>query len=76
VSLGALHQANALTLFTAVVGLLHTLRIPTGVGAGRGGLGAGLAGVAVAASVATGSAATKWSVARPARARVVAAARK
>ena len=28
VSLGSLHQANALTLFTAVVGLLHTLRVP------------------------------------------------
>lgn len=38
VSLGALHQANALNLFTAVIGLMHTLRVPKvgGVGALRG----------------------------------------
>ena len=28
VSLGSLHQANALNLFTAVVGLMHVLRRP------------------------------------------------
>ena len=59
VSLGSLHQANALTLFTFVVGLLHTLRVPptvaavaagagsaaAGGGLGLGALGSGVAGV-------------------------------
>ena len=30
VSLGSLHQANALNLFTVVVGLMHVLRRPRG----------------------------------------------
>ena len=33
VTLGSLHQANALALFTAVVGLMHALRVPRGAGA-------------------------------------------
>lgn len=45
VSLGSLHQANALNLFTAVIGLMHALRVPKGFGSG----GTALAAVASSA---------------------------